>query len=292
MKGAKEVKISYLAAHVTTIVSVTLVLLLAGIIALISLSSEKESRRLRERIEVSLVLNDSVSDSYAREIKNKISSYPFALDVGMISKDQALKDWKTETGEDLEALFGINPLSPEIYFKVKANYVAADSLKNMSSTLKTIPGVEDIALPNSEMIETMNSNIRSLAIILGIVAIVMILISFILISNTVHLTIYARRFTIHTMQLVGATRGFITRPFVVNNMLAGLLAAILASGIIAVALAAAPHAGWNDVATYIPWWMYACVVGGMLIAGPCICGMAAKMATSRFLSKEYDDLFS
>lgn len=291
MKGEKDVKISYLAAHLTTIVSVSLVLLLAGIIALVSLSSEKETRRLRERIEVSMVMNDSVSDSYAKTVADKIASMPFSLETGVISKEQALKDWKSETGEDLETLFGVNPLSPEVYFRLKAEYASNDSLKIIENNLKQIPGVEELALPNSEMIEAMNSNIETLAIILGVVAIVMVIISFILISNTVHLTIYARRFTIHTMQLVGATKGFITRPFVLNNMMAGFIAALISSGITAIALAAAPHAGWNDVATYIPWWLYACVAGGMVIAGPSICGIAAKIATTRYLKKEYDELF-
>ncbi|MCH5232637.1 MAG: hypothetical protein J1E78_03285 [Muribaculaceae bacterium] len=291
MKGDKDVKISYWAAHLTTIVSVTLVLLLAGIIALICLSSERETRRLREKIEVSLIMRDSVSDHYAAAVASKIADYPFSLNTGFINKEQALTDWKTETGEDLEALFGVNPLSPEIYFHVKAEYASADSLKKIESRLRQIPGVEDVALPNTEMLQAMNDNIQSLAIILGIVALFMVLISFVLINNTVHLTIYARRFTIHTMQLVGATKGFITRPFVANNMLAGLISGLIAAGITAIALAAAPHAGWNDVAHYISWWIYACVAGGMVIAGPCICGIAAKFATLRFLKKDYDELF-
>ena len=145
-------------------------------------------------------------------------------------------------------------------------------------------------MPDSEMIESMNQNIQSLAIILGVVALVMIVISFVLINNTVHLSIYARRFTIHTMQLVGATNGFIRRPFIVNNLIAGLVAGILAGAILAISLGAAPHLGWNDVAHYISWGLYCCVAGGMIIAGPLICSMAALLATSRYLRKDYDEL--
>ena len=290
MKGDKDVKISYWAAHLTTIVSVTLVLLLAGIIALICLSSERETRRLREKIEVSLIMRDSVSDHYAAAVASKIADYPFSLNTGFINKEQALTDWKTETGEDLEALFGVNPLSPEIYFHVKAEYASADSLKKIESRLRQIPGVEDVALPNTEMLQAMNDNIQSLAIILGIVALFMVLISFVLINNTVHLTIYARRFTIHTMQLVGATDSFIRRPFIVNNMLAGFTAACVAAAILALSLGVAPHAGWDDVARYISWGLYCCVAGGMIIAGPLICCAAAALATSRYLKKDYNEL--
>ena len=292
MKGAREVKISYWAAHLTTIVSVTLVLILVGIIALITLSSERETRRLKERLEVSVIMNDTVSDNYAERVATRISSLPFALETGSISKAQALEDWKEETGEDLETLFGVNPLSPEVYFRIKADYSSPDSLKSIERQLTSIEGVSDVAMPDSTMVEAMNDNIESLAIILGIIALIMVVISFVLINNTVHLAIYARRFTIHTMQLVGATDGFIRRPFVRNNMLAGFIAGLVASAITAISLASAPHLGWNDVADYIPWWIYACVAGGMIVCGPLICALAAWLATSRYLKKDYDELFT
>ena len=285
-----DVKISYWAAHLTTIVSVTLVLLLVGIIALITLSGERESRSIRERLEVTMVMNDTVSDAFASSMVHKLTSMPFVLDPGYISKTQALRDWQTETGEDLETLFGVNPLSPEIYFRVKADYSAQDSLSAINARLQELPGVAEVVLPDSEMVDTMNRNIQTLAILLGIVAAVMIVISFVLINNTVHLTIYARRFTIHTMQLVGATDGFIRKPFINGNLISGLIAALIASAIMAVALASAPHLGWNDMAHYISWWIYACVAGGMIVAGPLICGIAAAMATSRYLRKDYDEL--
>lgn len=290
MKGEGDVKISYWAAHLTTVVSVTLVLLLVGIITFITLSGEKETRKIREKLEVNLVMNDTVSDGYANLVSQKISESSYAIETGFIGKAQAIKDWKEETGEDLETLFGVNPLSPEVYFRVKSDYASPDSLKKIETQLQTIPGVAEVVIPDSEMVAAMNRNIRSLAIILGIVAIVMIIISFVLINNTVHLAIYARRFTIHTMQLVGATNGFIKRPFIMNNLLAGLMASIVSAGILAISLAAAPHVGWNDVSHYISWWLYACVAGGMIIGGPLICGIAASLATSRYLKKDYDEL--
>lgn len=290
MKGEGDVKISYWAAHLTTMVSVTLVLLLVGIITFITLSSEKETRNIRERLEVSMVMNDTVSDAYASQIVNRISALPYALEPGYIGRKQALKDWQEETGEDLETLFGVNPLSPEVYFRVKAEYSSPDSLKIVQKKLQEIPGVSEVVMPDSEMVDAMNRNIQSLAIILGIVALVMVVISFVLINNTVHLTIYARRFTIHTMQLVGATDGFIRRPFILNNLIAGIISAAAACAILAVSLAAAPHLGWNDVAHYISWGLYACVAGGMLVAGPLICCVAAALATSRYLKKDYDEL--
>lgn len=292
MKGNKEVKISFWATHLTTIVSVTLVLLLIGIIALITFSSQNETRRLRERLEANIVMADTVSDEDAAKLTKEISIKPYVIDAGMISKEQALKDWHQETGENLEELFGVNPLSPEIYFRLKAEYSSPDSLKRIASQLKEMPGVADVAMPDSSMVISMNENIRNLSIVLGCIALVMVIISLILINNTVHLSIYARRFTIHTMQLVGGTNSFIKWPFVKNNMLAGLISGVLATAIMAVSLAAAPHTGWDDVAHYISWALFACISGGMIISGVIICGVAASIATSIYLKKEYDELFT
>lgn len=291
MKHNKEIKISYWAAHLTTIVSVTLVLIIIGIIALVTVSAATETRRLRERLQVSVVMADNVGDSVAVNLAKEVATRPFALSVDVVTKDDALKNWKNDTGEDLEALFGVNPLSPEVAFTVKSDYASESALKKIENELKAMPGVESVALPDSTMVENMNRNIETFALVLGVIAVVMIIISFVLINNTVHLAVYARRFTIHTMQLVGATNGFIRRPFIINNMLSGLVSGVAASGIMAVALAAAPGGGFTDVASYISWKTYGIVAAGMVAAGVLLCGIAAWIATTRYLRQDYEDLF-
>lgn len=291
MKNNKEVKISYWAAHLTTIVSVTLVLIIIGIIALISISAANETRRLRERLEVSVVMNDSVSDARAAEIAKTFQSAPYSHSVKVITKKEALQNWKNDTGEDLETLFGVNPLSPEVAFSLKAEYSSRARLDSIGKLAADIPGVESVALPDSVMVENMNRNIERFAIILGAIALVMVIISFVLINNTVHLAIYARRFTIHTMQLVGATNGFIRSPFVLNNMLSGLVAGLIAAGVLAVAICAAPGAGFEDITDYVNWQVCGIVATGMVVIGVLLCGIAAWIATSRYLDKDYDELF-
>lgn len=291
MKHNKEIKISYWAAHLTTIVSVTLVLIIIGIIALVTVSAATETRRLRERLQVSVVMADNVGDSVAVNLAKEVATRPFALSVDVVTKEDALKNWKNDTGEDLEALFGVNPLSPEVAFTVKSDYASESALKKIENELKAMPGVESVALPDSTMVENMNRNIETFALVLGVIAVVMIIISFVLINNTVHLAVYARRFTIHTMQLVGATNGFIRRPFILNNMLSGLISGLAASGIMAVALAAAPGGGFTDVASYISWETYGIVAAGMVAAGVLLCGIAAWIATTRYLRQDYEDLF-
>lgn len=291
MKNNKEIKISYWAAHLTTVVSVTLVLLIIGIIGLITISASEETRKLREKLEVNVVMADSVSDAAAGDVATKISTLPFAMSVRTISRKQAMDNWKKDTGEDLEKLFGVNPLSPEVSFSVKADYASEKKLAEISKVLIGLPGVETVSLPDSELVENMNRNIEFFTLILGVIAVVMIVISFVLINNTVHLSIYSRRFTIHTMQLVGATDGFIRRPFILNNMLAGIISGVLASGILALALAAAPKEGDSDVAAFISWEQFGIVGGALLIAGGLLCMLAACIATTRYLRKDYEELF-
>ncbi len=291
MKNNKEVKISFWANHLTTVVSVTLVLILIGIISLITIGATNETKRLREKLEVSVVMADSVSDAGAKALAKKIAAEPYAGNVKVVSKEAALKNWKNDTGEDLEALFGVNPLSPEVAFTVKADYATQARLDTVAKSIRLNPEVEAVALPDSVMVENMNRNIERFAMILGIIALVMIVISFVLINNTVHLAVYARRFTIHTMQLVGATDGFIRRPFIMSNMLSGLVAGIIAVAIIGVALAVAPGGGFTDVADYVSWEIYAAVGGGLILVGMLLCALAAMIATTRYLHQDYDELF-
>lgn len=291
MKQHKEFKISYWAAHLTTVVSVTLVLLLIGTIAMVSFGAEKETRRLKERLEVSMIMADTISNEYTRQISERITSLPFARDVKYISKEAALQAWKNDTGEDLQALFGVNPLSPEIMFNVSADYASDPSLAKIETELKAIPGVEEVVLPDSMMVEAMNRNIESMALVLGIIALAMVVISIVLINNTVHLAIYARRFTIHTMQLVGATNSFIRTPLILSNMGAGLIAGLLASGILAIGLVWAPNMGFANVGDYISWPIFAAIGGALLVIGSLLCGFAAGIATTRYLKKDYEELF-
>ncbi len=291
MKENKEVKISYLTAHLTTIVSVTLVLLIIGIIAMISIGASGETNKLRRQVEVTLVMADSVSDATAQNVARNLKTEKGVNTVKLITSAQAVENWKADTGEDLVELFGVNILSPEITFTLQPAYASADSIKMMETRMKKIPGVEMVAGPDVKMLDSMNANIEKLSLILGAIAIVMLVISLVLINNTIHLTIYSRRFTIHTMQLVGATNSFIRRPFLLNNMLSGLIAGLLAAAIIATVLAFAPKAGFDDISIWMSWEMFGFVAGGMVFLGVVVCGAASWLASTRFLRKDYGDLF-
>lgn len=291
MKENKEVKLSFWAAHATTIVSVTLVLLLIGIIAVITTGAAGETRRLREQIEISAIMGDSISDAEADAVAAELRRAPYVNSCKLITREAAVKAWKADTGEDLEAIFGVNILSPEIAFTLKSQYAVQDSIRWIEKRVAAMPGVEEVAMPDSAMVESMNRNITTLSLVLGAIALVMLVISFVLINNTVHLAVYSRRFTIHTMQLVGATDGFIRRPFVLWNMLAGLLSGLLADALLAVGLVLAPQTPAAGTVQLLSWPEYGVVAVGLAVIGALICGLAASIATSRYLHKDYGQLF-
>lgn len=291
MKQEKEFRISFWAANATTIVSVSLVLLLVGIIALISVTAHRESSKIKESVEISAIMDDNITDQQAAAALDTLRSLNYVLNPRLITKEEAMQNWKEETGEDLEELFGVNPLSPEISFSVKDVYSNPDSIKVIEQRVKGLYGVADVAMPDAQLLQTMNHNIEAVSIVMGVIAIVMLIISFVLINNTVRLTIYSRRFTIHTMQLVGATSGFISRPIILRNMLAGIIAGLVASGALAAAFALSPADLLSDLSSHFGWIDYTIISGSLIIGGGIICAIAAWMATSRYLRKDYGELF-
>lgn len=291
MKNYKEVKISFWASHLTTTVSVTLVLVIIGVIALLTVGAATETRRLKERLEVSVIMIDNATDAAADSLAAHIRNQDYALGVAVVSREEALKNWKNDTGEDLEALFGVNPFSPEVKFTITSNYANEESLQKIGSVISSLSFVEGVALPDAAMVDGMNRNIERFSLLLGVIAIVMIVISFLLINNTVHLAVYSRRFTIHTMQLVGATDSFIRRPYVGAGMMSGMVAGLMASALLALVVALAPGVGVEELTSIIGWDTFSVIAVSLVIIGMLLCSVASWLATTRYLRRDYDDLF-
>lgn len=282
---------SYWAHHLTTIISVTLVLLLMGMIAMVWISADHETRRLKEQIELSVIMADSIPLGSARALSEQLMKEPFAHQVKYISKEEALNNWTAETGENLEEVFGVNPLSEEISISLNENYATASGIAAIKKQLEKNPIVEAVSSPETEMVESMNSNISRLTLILSAVAAIMLVISFVLINNTVHLTIYSRRFTIHTMQLVGATNSFIRRPVITGNLLAGLIAGVLASALIAIAMVSISRTWLPEIYNFIPWHVFGIIAGALILMGMTLCALASCVSANIYLRKDYDKLF-
>ncbi len=291
MKKNKEVKISYFAAHLTTIISVTLLLLIVGCIGLLAVAARNTAREVKQMQQVSVVTADSITDASAGPLLDYVKTRPYALEPKLVTQAEALADWNAQTGDDLLEIAGFNFLSPEITFRLKEQYTSPAELAKIKAELSKRGDVLEVVMPDADTTRGMDNFFSHAFIVLGIVAIVMIIISCVLINNTVLLTIYSRRFTIHTMQLVGATNGFIRRPFVVNNLISGLIAASVASLILIGAVKFLYHSELPEIYTYVSWGGIWIVVASIYALGVIVCGLSAVAATTRYLRRDYDDLF-
>ncbi len=286
----KKTKISYFDANITSIISVSLVLLLLGIVGLLAVAGHGLTNYIKENIGFDVVVADTATPQQILTLKQKWAKSPYVSSVKYISKEDALRTWQEDTGEDLIQVLGVNPLSAEFEVRVKAEYSSVESLNRIESELKRDKTIESIQM-HKDVVEQVNKNIQNMVMILTVIATMLLIISYALINNTVRLTVYSRRFLIHTMKLVGAKPGFIRRPIVVTNILNGIIAALVAMVILSGAIYYMLEID-RDYAALVNVTAVWIVYAGMLVFGVVICGLAALMAANKFIRLDYDDLFT
>lgn len=222
---------------VSVVFSITVALLVLGLFGWILLHSSRLSNQIQENIELQVYLNKNISNSDINKVKTAVSSKPYILikesgpQVKLITKAEAAQEFMIATGEDFKNFLGDNPLRDLLAIKVKGNYQSVDSLNMIKAQIEGFRGVYEVEYEES-LVESINQNLTKIGFILMGVAIFALLVVIILINNTIKLALFSQRFLIRSMQLVGATSTFIRRPFLYRSMLYGMLAGILASGII------------------------------------------------------------
>ena len=223
--------VTFFHSRLTSVISIALVLFLLGLICLMGLLGNKLSDYVKENITFSLVLKDNQKEADIKKMQKQLDHLPFIKSTEYISKEQAVKELEMELGENPETFLGFNPLKASIEVKLKSEYANPDSLPKIERYIKQYTSVSDL-LYRKDMMEMVHNNMQRISIILLALAAMLMAISFVLISNTIRLLIYSKRFLIHTMKLVGATPGFIRRPFIYYNMVSGIIAAFLAIGML------------------------------------------------------------
>lgn len=216
---------------VTSCISTTLVLLLLGLVVFFVLAARNLSVYAKENINFSIVISDDMKERDILRLQKSLNGEPFVKSTEYISKKQALEEQTEAMGTDPQEFLGYNPFSASIEVKLKSDYANADSIAKIEKQIRKNTDIQDV-LYQKELVDAVNDNIRKISFLLLGLAVILTMISFALINNMIRLSIYSKRFLIHTMKLVGASWSFIRRPFLRRNFWIGVLAAGLADGLL------------------------------------------------------------
>lgn len=215
-------------AYLSSVISISLVLLLVGAAALLAVNVSGVSRYLKENMKISVIFNQEVTGEQAEKYAGSASLLPYVKDVRVVSREEGEKELAKMLGEDFLSVFETSPVPVSADVSLKAEYVVADSLALVVKALSASPLVDEVD-SRQGLVEALDTNLTKISAVFAVLIAVLLFISFALINNMVRLSVYARRFTIHTMKLVGATRSFITAPFLKAALVQGLVASVIST---------------------------------------------------------------
>jgi len=275
-----------------SIIGVTLVLFLLGVVGWLVINTNKLTDYFKENVEVKVYLANKVSAKDSLALMQFIASRPYIRNYEYVTKDEARKKYLQEGNEDFSTILDYNPLPDGIYFHPKNEYVDPDSLVKIATDIKEGQNtglVSDVSYPQ-ELVSNMNKNFRSISLILLGVAIILSIVVIFLIDNTIRLAMFSNRFLIKTMQMVGATRQFISRPLAVRAIVNGAISAGIAIVLIYVLILVAEN--------FIPWLKGVrsssalfLLFFALLLIGITITFFSTWRSVSKYLRMKLDDLY-
>ncbi|MCQ2190618.1 MAG: permease-like cell division protein FtsX [Paludibacteraceae bacterium] len=276
-------------SKLTTIVSISMVLFLIGIVVLGLKVGDTLSSYVRENYTVSVEIKDDAEEKEISTLDEIFRGQAYAKKVTFISKEQAIKDLEQEMGEDPVAFLGYNPLHASYVVNLKSEYTDNEKLEAVVKSIKEYRIVDRVDY-QKQFISEVNHNIQKVTFLFLIVAVVLFFISFVLINNTLRLLIYSDRFLINTMKLVGATRSFIRRPYLKKGVMIGIIAAILAIGYFAL-FGYMMRDQLSLFVDYSDYSIYYVVAGAILVSGIVISWVSTYFAVNKFLSRSEKELY-
>lgn len=276
-------------SSVTVVISLALVLFMLGLLGLVVINAKKLSNHIKENVGFQVVLKDTTTTAELDILKQEISSSAFTKQVDYISKDEAAKKLQKDLGEDFISFLGYNPLLSSLDVKLNSDYANIDSLSGFEKQIMQKHFVKEV-IYHKDMIKQVNDNAKLISLYILIFSGLLLVVAIALINNTIRLSIYAKRFLIRTMYLVGATQGFIRLPFILKGVRQGVIAGILAGCLLA---------GFLILSTnYIPDLLQlqdpnllAVLFAGIVGLGVLISGLSAALSVSRYLRLKTDDLY-
>lgn len=276
-------------AYLSSIISISLVLLLVGLASMLLVNAKSISDYFKENMQVSVMMKQHVSDDAALVYKAKLDKERFIKSSEFVSKEQGRREMADMLGDDFLDVFETSPIPVSIDVTLDADYVSADSLEVVRAEIGRSPLVDEVVYQRS-LVDALNANLSRISFILAVFISLMLFISFVLINNTVRLNVFARRFTIHTMKLVGATKSFIRAPFLVQSAFQGIFAAMI-SIIVLVVMLFFIKSGFEQLFEVFRLELLLLVAGIVLASGLVICVVSTYFVVGKLVSLNKDELY-
>lgn len=281
---------SFINSKITATISISLVLFLLGLIILLSLSANNLSTYVKETLSFDIVLHDEASDAQIQQLQKKLENSPFAKSVSFRSKADAAKQLEADLGQNPEEFLGYNPLPAMLIVNLNAPYANIDSLAVVERSIKGYSNNIQEVEYRKDLMQVVNENMRKVGVLILGLAVLLLFISFALINNTIRLTVYSKRFLIHTMRLVGATGRFIKKPFIRTNIAQGIIAAFIAmAGIYGLLMYLMSDI--RELEGLIDLKGMAIIFICVLVLGIAISYIATHMAVNKYIRMKGDDMY-
>jgi cell division transport system permease protein len=288
-KRPARLKRRLIKSYLTSTISITLVLFLVGMMSLLILNAGRLSDYVREHVGFTLVLNDDVREAEILRLQKMLSATDYVKDTKYVNKEEAAEQLTKELGEDFVGFLGFNPLFASIDIKLNAEYMQQDSLIILENNFLAYPQVKEVYYQR-DLVRIINENVKRISLFLMIFSVLLLFIFSTLINNTIRIAIYSQRFIIHTMKLVGATRSFIRRPFILRNIAYGILGALLANLSI-LGLIFSYRQDFEGILDPQQVGTIGLVFGIVLVFGILISWLSTYFSVNKYLRIRYDELF-
>lgn len=276
-------------AWLFTVISISLVLLLVGVAALLVVNARSVSDYFKENMQVSVLMKQEVDDDEAMEYVAELDAMPFIKSSKFVSREQGTKEMAELLGEDFLKVFETAPIPVSIEVTLKADYVSTDSLEVVKKEIRR-SGIVDEVVYQQSLVEKLNTNLKKISVVLGVFIVLLLFISFVLINNTVRLNVFSRRFTIHTMKLVGATKSFIRAPFMVQAVFQGLFSALLAT-LMLVGILFFVRSEFAQLFEVFRLDLLLVVIGVVILSGVVICTISTALVVGHLVSLSKEELY-
>ena len=276
-------------AYLSSVISISLVLLLVGMASILLVNAKSVSDYFKENMQVSVMMKQNVSEERALGFKAKLDKERYIKNAVFVSKEQGKREMADLLGEDFLDVFETSPIPVSIDVTLNADYVSADSLEVVRAEIARSPLVDEVVYQRS-LVDALNANLSRISLVMGVFIALLLFISYVLINNTVRLSVFARRFTIHTMKLVGATKQFIRAPFLVQSAFQGIFAAVI-SIVVLVGILFFVKREFAQLFEIFRLELLLLVMGIVLVSGLIICVTSTYFVVGKLVSLKKDELY-